>query len=122
MKKVCLFLIVLFSLSPLVGAAVTAEEMSTEETTSVEAFAQNTTEWMIEKLKLSEEQIPEVKAINLLYAQSAQIIYDKGGSGTYIEKAIEALDDKRECSFSLILTKKQLERYKKWVEELDSQQ
>jgi len=103
-----------------------------------EEFAKRQTEWMKTELKLTDKQTKQVDSINLVYAKKQQELFpprqnDADGSQTQQTdeerqaarekrmKQMQELNEKKEAAFAKVLTKEQLETYKKKAEEMRSQ-
>jgi hypothetical protein len=85
---------------------------------SAEEIAKRNTDWMKTDLNLTETQIAPVDSINLLYAKAQLVLFQSAnGDREKIREAIRELGAKKEESLAPVLTKEQLELYKKKVTE-----
>lgn len=110
MKK--LLLLVLFSV---IFSGVHAQR----NRITVEERAKRNTEWMKNELNLSEEQIPPVDSINLLFTKAQHVLMqNEEGNREKIREALTALDAQKTESLKTVLTSDQLETYKKKSEEM----
>ncbi|MDR2468963.1 MAG: hypothetical protein LBD27_00565 [Tannerella sp.] len=85
---------------------------------SAEEVAKRTTEWMTQELKLTEAQIAPVDSINLLFAKAQQILFQSAQNDREkIRESMTALNKEKETALSAVLTKEQLELYRKKLTE-----
>lgn len=85
-----------------------------------EQIAQRQTEAMTAKLELTEEQIPQVKEINLAYANNLKEMREEmraSGDRTQVREKMQNLRYEQFKSLKKVLSKKQVKAYKKMVEE-----
>ena len=117
MKKV-LFVIICLSV---VSVTVFAQQRGTRRTP--EESAKQTTEQLKTELKLTAKQIAPVDSINLVYAKAvAKLRENSTGDFASMREPMQKLEEQREKAFVKILTKEQLEGYKKWVAERPQRQ
>ncbi|GHT58726.1 hypothetical protein AGMMS50239_03840 [Bacteroidia bacterium] len=85
---------------------------------SAEEIAKRNTDWMKKDLNLKEAQIAPVDSINLLYAKAQLALFQSAnGDREKIREAMTKLGVKKEESLTPVLTKEQLNLYKKRVSE-----
>ena len=114
MKKL-LFVIICLSI---VSVSVFAQQRGNRRTP--EESAKQTTEWMKTELKLTDKQIAPVDEINLVYAKAAAKLRENatgGGDFASMREPMQKLEEERVKSFEKVLTKEQLESYKKLAAE-----
>jgi Spy/CpxP family protein refolding chaperone len=115
MKKIALFVLLLFSSTVIFAQS----EGRGNRQFNAEEYAKRQTEWMKKELSLTETQIAPVDSINLLYAKKQQELFQNGGTDRDKRRqAIAELTTKKNEAFAKVLTKEQLETYKKKSEEL----
>ena len=79
-----------------------------------EERAQKQTEWMKQNLELSDAQVTRVSAINLKYANQAEDIIQKNGSGTdreAIHEQMKTLQASKDEELRTVLTPDQFKTY-----------
>ena len=112
MKKSLLLAVLLFTAFTISYAQGGRQQSTPEER------AKRTTEWMKTELKLTQEQVVQVDSINLDYAKKQQALRDDAkGDRSKIREAMTTLTKERETAFAKVLTKEQMEAYKKKVSE-----
>jgi hypothetical protein len=85
---------------------------------SAEEIAKRNTDWMTKDLNLEKGQIAPVDSINLLYAKAQLTMFQAvDGDREKIREAMKELGVKKEEALSAVLTKEQLDLYKKKVSE-----
>jgi hypothetical protein len=111
MKRL-LVLTALFLLS--ISTLVEAQNHRGDRQVTVEERAKMITEWMMQELNLTSEQIAPVDSINLLYTKAQQIIFQSAADGNRekIREMMEALEKEKVVSLSTVLTDEQLALYK----------
>ena len=91
-----------------VATAFSQQRMNPEE------MAKQTTEWMKTELKLTDDQVTKVEAINLSIAQErTKMIENAAGDFEAMRPEMEKLNAKTLEEFGKVLTKEQLEEYQK---------
>lgn len=86
---------------------------------TVEERAQKNTEWMIQELNLTQEQIVLVDSVNLLFAKVQQSYFQAvDGDWDKVREAMVTLGKEKENALSKILTEEQLENYKAKIQEM----
>ena len=113
MKKIVFVFTCLFIVSTLTVSAQQRQRRTPEES------AKQTTEWMKTELKLTAKQVAPVDSINLVYAKAVAKLRDSASGGDFasMREPMQKLEDQRVKSFEKILTKEQLEGYKKQAAE-----
>ena len=113
MKKRLLLAVLLLSLISWSYAQRGGQRMTVEER------AKQITEWMTTELNLTNEQIAPVDSINLVFTKAQQVLFQSAeGDRSKIRESMAALEEEKVKSFSEILTKEQIELYKKKVNEM----
>jgi len=111
MKKI-LFVIVCLAV---VSTAVFGQGQGQRRTP--EQSAQATTDWMKTECKLTDKQVAPVNEINLTFAKAQQKLMENaaggGGDFTAMREARQKLEDQRVKDLEKILSKEQVEAYKK---------
>lgn len=80
--------------------------------------AKRQTEWMKTELKLTDKQVAPVDSINLVYAKKqGELFQNRDGDREARRQAMTDLNTKKEAALGKVLTKEQLETYKKRVQE-----
>jgi Spy/CpxP family protein refolding chaperone len=133
MKKV-LMLAVLLCASTVIFAQNEERREGGRREFNPEDFAKRQTEWMKKELSLTDAQTKKVDSINLVFAKKQQEQFanrQRGGENqTDAErqaarekrmKEMQDLNAKRDSAYAKVLTKEQLETYKKKSEEMRSQ-
>ncbi|GHT07659.1 hypothetical protein FACS189426_01490 [Bacteroidia bacterium] len=84
-----------------------------------EESAKRNTERMTTELKLTPEQVVKVDSINLVFAKRQTELFQKaqGGDRSQMREEMQKLNTEREAAYAKVLTKEQLETYKKGVAE-----
>ena len=116
MKKNLLLIVCLF----VVSMAVSAQQgqRGQGQRATPEEMANRTTEWMKTELKLTAQQVTSVTATNLEIAkEQAKLRENANGDFSSMREASQKLEEKRVAAFEKILTKEQLESYKKLAAE-----
>lgn len=86
---------------------------------TVEERAKRTTDWMKTELALTQEQVAPIDSINLLYTKAQQVLFQSSeGDRSKIRESMSALENEKQTALSKVLTPKQLEDYKKRIEEM----
>lgn len=117
MKKLLLLFAFLVTISGLY--AQNRNERPQRERMTVEERAKRTTEWMKEALSLSEEQIPPVDSINLLYTKAQHVLMQSAeGDREKIRESLNALEVQKVEALKAVLTPEQLTTYEKKSEEM----
>jgi Spy/CpxP family protein refolding chaperone len=115
MKKIVLLALVLFSSTVIFAQS----EGRGNRQFNAEESAKRQTEWMKKELKLTETQIAPVDSINLLYAKKQQELFqNRDTDRDKRRQAFTELTTKKNEAFAKVLTKEQLETYKKKSEEM----
>ena len=114
MKKV-LFLFV----PALFAFAVTSSGQPGGGPPSPEEMAKMETEQMKSELNLNSDQLNQVQAINLKYAQKMGEIFQQGPPGDFAEmqKKMETLQKSKRAELEKVLSPDQLKKYDEMVEE-----
>jgi Spy/CpxP family protein refolding chaperone len=99
-----------------------------------EEFAKRQTEWMKQELNLTESQTKKVDSINVVFAKKQQEMFqnrrnndenaseaDRQAAREKRMKEMQDMNDKKEAALAKVLTKEQLETYRKKSEEMRSQ-
>ena len=108
MKKSLLLAVLLFTVFTISYA------QGGRQRTSPEERAKRTTEWMKKELNLTQEQVAQIDSINLDYAKAQQSLFDEAnGDRSKIREKMTALTKERDEAFSEVLTKEQMDLYKK---------
>ena len=115
MKKILLVIVCLF----VVLATVSAQQGNRGNRGGTpEENAKRTTEWMKTELKLTAKQVAPVDSINLVIAKAqAKLRESANGNFSSMREANQKLEDDRVKAFEKVLTKEQLEGYKKQMQE-----
>ena len=116
MKKNLLLIVCLF----VVSVAVSAQQgqRGQGQRMTPEESAKQTTEWMKTELKLTAQQVTSVETVNLDIAkEQAKLRESANGDFASMREAVQKLEEKRVAAFEKILTKEQLESYKKLAAE-----
>lgn len=110
MKKVLFLTVCMFIIS--VGAYAQQRGGTPEEN------AKRQTEWMTTALKLNAQQVKQVEAINLSTAKDRAALMEKaGGNFSSVRDDMTKLTTKTEEQLSKVLTKDQMDEYKKQMAE-----
>jgi hypothetical protein len=113
MKK---FLFVAFLLSA--STVMFAQNQGGQRQFDPAESAKRQTEWMKTELKLTAKQVAPVDSINLVYAKKqAELFQNRDGDREQRRQAMTELNTKKEAALSKVLTKEQLETYKKQAQE-----
>ena len=105
MKRFLLLTVCMFIVA---ATAISQQRMNPEE------MAKRTTEWMKTELKLTAEQLTKVEAINQSMAKERTALMEKAnGDFESMRGEMEKLNAKVVEEFGKILSKEQLEEYKK---------
>ncbi len=116
MKKITLLF--LFSLF-IFGTHSQEKQERSRQRMTVEERAAKTTQWMTTELSLSQEQIPPVDSINLLYTKAQYVLIQSAeGDREKIREALSALETQKTAALKTVLSPDQMEIYKKKAEEL----
>jgi len=108
MKKSLLLAVLLFTVFTISYAQGGRQRIKPEER------AKQTTEWMKAELKLTPEQVVEVDSINLAHAKAQQALFNEAkGDRSKNREKMTALVKERDEAFSKVLTKEQMDLYKK---------
>lgn len=115
MKKIVLTAVLLLSMS----ALIFAQQPRGGNRSTPEEMAKRTTEWMTAELKLTPEQVVKVDSINLVFAkkQAEQFQNGPGGDREARMAAAQKLNSEKEVALKPVLSKEQMEAYKKALEE-----
>ncbi|GHT50235.1 hypothetical protein FACS189440_17290 [Bacteroidia bacterium] len=84
-----------------------------------EESAKRQTEWMKTELKLTADQVVKVDSINLVFAKRQAELFQKaqnGGDRTQMREDFQKLAEEQAKALELVLTKEQMEAYKKRLE------
>ena len=121
MKKVLFGIICLlalsFTLSAQQGQGGNRQQRTPEES------AKQTTEQFKTTLKLTTQQVSKVEEVNLVYAKAQTKLQESmrsgggGGDRTAMQAERTKLETQRGAALEKILTKEQMDAYKKWVTE-----
>lgn len=86
---------------------------------SPEESAKRQTEWMKNDLKLTADQVVKVDSINLVFAKRQAELFQKaqGGDRSQMREDFQKLAAEQEKALATVLTKEQLDAYKKRLEE-----
>ena len=116
MKKMLFGIICLLVLSITVSAQPgrgNRQQLTPEES------AKRQTEQFKTDFKLTDQQVPKVNEVNLVYAKAAAKVREnaRGGGGDFsaMREEMNKLETQRGTALEKILTKDQMAAYKKWV-------
>jgi Spy/CpxP family protein refolding chaperone len=86
---------------------------------SPEESAKRNTERMTTDLKLTPDQVAKVDSLNLVFAKRQTALFEKaqGGDRSQMRDEMQKLNTEREAAYAKVLTKDQLETYKKLQQE-----
>lgn len=112
-KKIRLFLV-----SLVLVFAIGAKAQSTDSTRTPESRATALTEKMKTQLSLTDEQTPQVQAINLKYAQKNREIWTGGGGKFAKFRALKSSQKDKDKAMKGVLNKDQYKQYKAMQEEM----
>ncbi|MBN2480775.1 MAG: hypothetical protein JXB19_03475, partial [Bacteroidales bacterium] len=84
-----------------------------------ESMAQRETEWMTTELKLSQDQITKVSAINVKYAQKMmeQFQGGPGGDREAMQAQMAQINAQKRSEFESLLSAEQLKKYDEYLAE-----
>src|SRR5882724_6334463 len=109
--------IVLMIMIAMISAA-SVRAQSAEGPNTAETRAAALTEKMKTELSLTDDQYPQVQALNLKYAQKNAEIF-KGSDGKFAKfRALKSSQKAKNKEMKVILNKDQYKRYEKMVEEM----
>jgi hypothetical protein len=115
MKKIVFTAIVLLSMSTFIFAQGPARNFSPEE------IAKRNTERMKTELKLTDDQVVKVDSINLTLAKKQAELFQNGKEDRLkMRENAQKLTAEREAAYEEVLTKEQLDAYKKSAQERKS--
>ena len=117
MKHLILLTITLMLLS--VSAETKAQSNRSRQIT-VEERAKSITEWMIQELDLTLEQIAPVDSINLLFTKAQQIVFQSAADGNRekIREMMAALENEKEVALAQVFTEEQLAVYRTKIDKM----
>jgi hypothetical protein len=118
MKKLASLAVLLLA-TAFVFAQPPQERRGNGQRMSPEDMAKRNTEWMTKDLKLTPDQVVSVDSINLIFAQAQQILFQSANEEDRekIRETMTALNREKEKALSDVLTREQLELYKKKIGE-----
>ena len=120
MKKVLFGIVCLLALSLTISAQ--PGQGGNRQRLTPEESAKQVTEQFKTNFKLTTQQVPKVEAVNLEYAKAQSKLRDSmtgggGGDRTAMREQMTKLETTRGTALEKILTKEQMDAYKKWVTE-----
>ena len=116
MKKVLFGIVCLLVLSLSVSAQ--PPQGGNRQRLSPEESAKQETQTLKTELKLADNQLAPVEAANLVYFKElAKLRENAGGDFSSMRESMQKLENQRIASFEKVLTKEQLDAYKKYSEE-----
>jgi hypothetical protein len=125
MKKNKLFMIaaLVFMISTIHVIALAQENSGDEmqeimKNTTPAERADFQTNFMVEKLKLSDQQVEPIRAVNLKYAEKAEEIYNSQKRKFRKIKEMRKMGEKKDKELKTILTDEQYETYEKYKKEM----
>ena len=114
MKKVLFGIVCLLVLS--LTASAQPGQGGNRQRLSPEESAKQYTETLKTELKLTATQIAPVTSVNLEYAKEfAKLRENAGGDFSSMRESMQKLEEKRTTAFEKILTKEQVDAYKKYL-------
>jgi len=111
-KKLTLLLSIALALM-----TIGADAQSMDSTRTPEARAAALTEKMKTRLTLTDDQVPQVQAINLKYAQKNQEIWTEGGGRFAKFRALKSSQKDKDKELKAVLDKDQYKKYEEMREE-----
>jgi len=113
MKKLLFVIICLSIVSGTAFAQQRGNRLTPEES------AKQTTDQLKTTLNLTDKQIAPVTEINLVYAKAVAKLRENASGGDFasMREPMQKLEDERVKSFEKVLTKEQVDGYKKWAAE-----
>ena len=118
MKKILFGIICLLALSFTVSAQQ-GQGGNRPNFSNPEEMAKRETETLKTELKLTQTQLAPVEAANLAYSKEIAKLFENAGGGgdrTAMREQMTKLEAKRVEAFGKVLTKEQLDAYKKYSE------
>ncbi len=114
MKKVALL-----SLSVLFALTMTLKGQPGGGMPSAEDMAKRETEQMKSTVGVTQDQLPQVEAINLKYAQKRSELFQNGPGGDFeqIRLKMQEMQKQQRAEFEKVLTADQLKKYDTMMEE-----
>jgi predicted transglutaminase-like cysteine proteinase len=114
MKKVFAATVLFVCFAAMANTASAQEKLDEFMTeTSPEERAQMQTDYMKESLTLTEDQVPQVHAVNLKYARRMQDAYNSGGGRLQKLKKMKAVNQEKDSEVKRVLTSTQYATYEK---------
>ena len=119
MKKVLFGFICLLALSLTVSAQQPPQGGGNRQMPTPEESAKRMTDQFKTDLKLTDQQVPKVQEVNLTYAKAMSKLREGmtgggGGDFTAMREQMTKLETQRGTALEKILTKEQMDAYKKW--------
>ena len=108
----------LFFAAVLLVLSVGAKAQSADSTRTPEGRAATLTEKMKTQLTLTEDQVPQVQAINLKYAQRNQQIWTGTGGRLAKFKSLKSSQKDKDEEIKAVLDKDQYKKYKAMEQEM----
>lgn len=108
----------LFFAAAMLVLSVSAKAQSADSTRTPESRAAALTGKMSAQLPLTDDQIPQVQAINLKYAQKNQEIWTGTGGRFAKFKALKSSQKNKDKEIKAVLNKDQYKKYKAMQEEM----
>jgi hypothetical protein len=114
MRKMILMAVLLLSITSLIQA----QSPGRGNQPTPEESAKRQTEWMTTDLSLTKEQVVVVDSINLVFAKLQSELFQKasGGDRSQLRDAFQKLASDKEKELGKVLSKEQLEAYRKSLE------
>jgi len=101
-----------------VSVTVSAQQGQRGQRMTPEESAKQYTELMTSEFKLTAQQVTSVTSVNLEIAkEQSKLMENANGDFSSLRESRQKLEEKRAASLEKILTKDQMDSYKKWAAE-----